>query len=184
MEIAGTRRFQRSPDRKVQATRIGVKTRVQRPLQPGCVKSTCRLAYWYLIPVIDMGFVITSEQGTITGLYGRVTTMVPGSGCLICRGRVDPGVARAEVLDPDERRRLADEGYVPDLGDPDPPVVVYTTMVASVAVSELLERLIGFGVGEPPNELLLRVHERRVSPDRWRRAPRSLLLGPAFLGSR
>lgn len=121
-----------------------------------------RLAYWYLIPVIDMGFVIASRSGIITGLYGRITTMVPGTPCLICRGRIDPEFVRAEMLRPEERARLADEGYAPGLGEPDPSVVTYTTMTASIAVSELLERLIGYG-SDPPSELLVRVHDRKIS---------------------
>ncbi len=121
-----------------------------------------RLAYWYLIPVIDMGFVIASRAGTITGLYGRITTMVPGTPCLVCRGRIDPEFVRAEMMRPEERARLADEGYAPGLGEPDPSVVTYTTMTASIAVGELLERLIGYG-SDPPSELLVRVHDRKIS---------------------
>ena len=43
-----------------------------------------------------------------------------------------------------QRQRLAEEGYAPDLGDPDPAVVAFTTNVASAAVTELLDRLIGW----------------------------------------
>ena len=39
----------------------------------------------------------------------------------------------------------------------------YTTVVASFAVEELLERLIGYGPNPVPGELLIRCHEREVS---------------------
>ena len=141
-----------------------------------------RLAYWYLIPVIDMGFVITSADGAVTGLYGRVTTIGPGSACLLCRGRIDPEFARAEMLRPEERASLVDEGYAPGLGEPDPSVVAYTTMTASAAVAEMLERLIGFGSANPPNELLLRVHDRKVSHLSGRSRPGHYCADPAAWG--
>jgi len=141
-----------------------------------------RLAYWYLIPVIDMGFVIASADGAVTGLYGRITTIGPGSACLFCRGRIDPEFARAEMLRPEERARLVDEGYAPGLGEPDPSVVAYTTMTASVAVAEMLERLIGFGSATPPNELLLRVHDRKVSHLSGRSRPGHYCADPAAWG--
>lgn len=122
-----------------------------------------RLAYWYLIPVIDMGFMISSNKGKITGLYGRITTLMPGTPCLFCRSRLNLEAMRAEVLPPSERQALAREGYVPGLGEPDPSVVTFTTMTASFAVSELLDRLIQFGRPDAPSELLLRVHERKLS---------------------
>jgi molybdopterin/thiamine biosynthesis adenylyltransferase len=140
-----------------------------------------RFAFWYLVPVIDLGLLISSRGGTISGIDGRITTILPGAPCMLCRGAIDPARMRFEALQPEERARLAAEGYAPELGDPDPAVVVHTTMVATFAVNELLERLIGFGGAEPPSELLIRVHEREISrnrrvsrpgcfcadPDRW-----------------
>lgn len=125
-----------------------------------------RLAYRYLIPVVDMGFLISSRDGEIHGLDGRVTTLVPGTPCLLCRGSIDPARMRFESLTPDARKRLAREGYAPELGDPDPAVVAYTTLVASLAINELLERLIGFGGEAPPSEILIRAHERQISRNR------------------
>jgi molybdopterin/thiamine biosynthesis adenylyltransferase len=119
-----------------------------------------RLAYWYCIPVIDMGVVIRATEGEITGLYGRVTTMVPGDACLICRGRVDLQLARDEQQPTDERERLAREGYAQGLGDPDPAVVTYTTLVAALAVDELKRRLFGFGA--PAAELLISISDREL----------------------
>ena len=123
-----------------------------------------RLAAWYLTPVLDLGILLSSdEQGTLTGINGRVTVMSPGGACLQCRGRVDTARAAAEMLTPDERARLVDEGYAPALGGVEPAVVAFTTMTAAVAVSELLERLIGYGDSPRPGEVLLRMHDREIS---------------------
>lgn len=67
-----------------------------------------------------------------------------------------------EGLEPSERMRLAEEGYVPGLGEPDPSVGAYTTITGSFAVAELLDRLFGLS-DEPPTELLIRLHDRVIS---------------------
>lgn len=122
-----------------------------------------RLAYWYLLPVFDTAFLVDSDGQHVRGLFGRVTTVVPGTACLFCRGRIDQAQLAAEALSDEERERLAAEGYVPGLGDPDPSVGSYTTLVGATAVSELLDRLFGLSGDAPPSELLLRVHDRAVS---------------------
>jgi hypothetical protein len=58
---------------------------------------------------------------------------------------------------------LEAEGYAPALPGVEPAVVAYTSAVASAAVNELLERLVGYGQPEPPSEVLLRIHDRRLS---------------------
>jgi molybdopterin/thiamine biosynthesis adenylyltransferase/proteasome lid subunit RPN8/RPN11 len=123
-----------------------------------------RLSTFYLTPVIDVGVLLSSNKdGLLTGIDGRITTMTPGSACLVCRDRVDLARAAAELKTPEERKRLADEGYAPALGQTEPAVIAYTTAVAAAGVNELLDRLIGFGPVERPTETLLRLHEREVS---------------------
>jgi molybdopterin/thiamine biosynthesis adenylyltransferase/proteasome lid subunit RPN8/RPN11 len=123
-----------------------------------------RLTTYLLIPVIDCGVLLTSRQGgNIEGIHGRVTVLVPGQACLVCRNRIDLARASAELLTPEERVRRADEGYAPALGRTEPAVVTFTTSVAAAAVSELLERLIGYGPEPRPGEILLRYHEREIS---------------------
>ena len=124
-----------------------------------------RVASYLLTPVIDCGVLLSSgPEGELTGIDGRVTVLAPGAACLVCRDRIDLRRAAAEMLAPDERRRLADEGYAPALlDDPEPAVVAFTTQVASVAVSELLERLIHYGPDRVPTEILVRNHDREVS---------------------
>lgn len=123
-----------------------------------------RLPTYLLTPVIDCGVLLTSDgQNQLTGIHGRVTTVVPGQACLLCRDRIDVARAAAELMTPEERRRLENEGYAPALGRIEPAVVTYTSLVAATAVSELLERLIGYGPEPRPTEVLLRCHDREIS---------------------
>jgi molybdopterin/thiamine biosynthesis adenylyltransferase len=122
-----------------------------------------RLAAYYLTPLIDCGILISSNRGVVAGIDARVTVQTPGSACLLCRGRIDLARAAAEQLDPAERQVRQDEGYAPELGRVEPAVVTFTSMVASQAVTELLERLIGFGPESVPSEVIIRVHERETS---------------------
>lgn len=130
-----------------------------------------RLSTYFLLPVIDVGVLLSSDaRGILSGIDGRITTLTPGAACLVCRNRIDMARAAAELQTPEERRRLADEGYAPALGQTEPAVVAFTTAVAAAAINELLERLIGYGPAERPSETLLRLHEREISTNRC--APR------------
>jgi molybdopterin/thiamine biosynthesis adenylyltransferase len=123
-----------------------------------------RFATYLLTPVFDSGVLVSSDaRGILRGIDGRVTTLVPGQACLVCRGRIDLARAGAELLTPDERRRREDEGYAPALGHTEPAVVTFTTLVAATAVSEVLERFIGYGPEPRPSEVLLRCHDREIS---------------------
>jgi molybdopterin/thiamine biosynthesis adenylyltransferase len=123
-----------------------------------------RLATYYLTPVFDCGVLISStSSGVITGIDGRVTVMTPGQGCLLCRDRIDLQRAASELMTPSERIRLAAEGYAPGLPGIEPSVITYTTLVAALAVGELLERLIGYGPIPVPGEILARCHDRELS---------------------
>lgn len=123
-----------------------------------------RLASYFLIPVLDCGVLLSSDkEHFLNGINGRVTTMAPGLPCLVCRDRIDLRRAAAEQLEASEQRRLASEGYAPDLGQVEPAVVTFTTAVAAAAVAELLERFIGYGPTPRPSEVLLRFHDREIS---------------------
>ena len=123
-----------------------------------------RLSTYFLIPVFDCGVLLSNgPDGTLADINLRVTTLLPGQGCLICRNRVDLARAASELLTPDERKKRIDEGYAPALGNIEPAVVTFTTTVASLAVSEFLERLIGYGPEPRPSEVLYRAHEREIS---------------------
>jgi len=123
-----------------------------------------RMAYYMLIPVFDCGVLLTSDtEHHLDGIHGRVTSLYPGSACLVCRNRIDIARASSELLTPAERNRRVDEGYAPALEDVEPAVVVFTTIVAAAAVGELLERLTKYGAEPVPSEVLLRIHDREVS---------------------
>jgi hypothetical protein len=131
-----------------------------------------RLAAYYLVPVIDMGVLLSSENGDLRGIDGRITVLSAGSACLVCRGRVDLARAAAEQLPPGERSARQAEGYAPELAGVEPAVVAYTSAVASFAVAELLERLIGYGPAPVPGEILLRFHDREISTNNADPRPR------------
>lgn len=106
------------------------------------------LAHFYLIPVIDLGVDIDpNDEGGYDVFDGRVTVVQPGSPCQICRQLISPqrmleeGMRRRDPVLYDQQRRA---GYVEGGDDPSPAVVTFTTEIASVAVNELLHRLIGF----------------------------------------
>ena len=123
-----------------------------------------RLATYLLTPVIDCGVLLSSDTaGKLTGIDGRITILSPGDACLLCRGRINLARAGAELLTPDERIRREDEGYAPALGQIEPAVVTFTTLVGATAVSELIERLVGYGPEPRPSEILLRCHDREIS---------------------
>lgn len=150
-----------------------------------------RFAYWYLVPVIDMGVLIASTDGQITGVFGRVTTATPGEPCLLCRGEFDPVRAREEQYSENERASLEREGYAQGLAERDPAVVAYTTMVASHAVADMLARIFGFGEQPVPAKSLLDIAHRRIrrlggasrdgcycaAPGKWGRADTATPLG-------
>jgi molybdopterin/thiamine biosynthesis adenylyltransferase len=107
-----------------------------------------RFAYFYLIPVVDMGLAIAPRfDGGLQDLTGRVTVLVPGAPCLLCRGVVDPILARDEDLrrqHPEEYERRKREAYVLGAGNPAPAVVTFATATACLAVDEMLQALTCF----------------------------------------
>jgi hypothetical protein len=129
-----------------------------------------RLSVYYLIPVFDMGVKIDSAEGTIRSVQGRVTTLMPGAACLFCRGRIDADRVRAEVLDalnPDEAARLRREGYAPDLADPDPAVITFTSSVGAAAINQLLHRMTGFmGPDANSTEIIHRFDANHIGKNR------------------
>ena len=121
-----------------------------------------RLPGRVLNTLIDCGVVIDSLAQQVNEIYGRVTTVVPGSACLFCTRDIDPEKVRIESLSPEEYNRQLREGYAPELDTRDPAVIAYTTLVASLAVSEMIDRFIVHGFEQPPNQLRVRALERRT----------------------
>jgi molybdopterin/thiamine biosynthesis adenylyltransferase len=109
-----------------------------------------RFAYYYLTPVIDIGLAIDpgdENSRELKALDGRVTVLATNHTCLLCRGVIDPEIARAETMrreNPEEYEQRKAESYVLGAGIPTPAVVTFTTELACMAINELIHRLQGF----------------------------------------
>ena len=109
-----------------------------------------RLAYYYLVPVIDVGLAIDLGDGDaleIKAMDGRVSVIQPRTTCLLCRGVIDAEIARSEAMrrsNPDEYEQRKAESYVLGEGNPNPAVVTFTTELACMGVTEMIHRLQGF----------------------------------------
>lgn len=126
-----------------------------------------QLSLRYLIPVFDMGVLVDSDGGVIRGVHGRVTTLLPGESCLFCRGRISFEAIRIETLSESEREAQIRDGYAPELGEPAPAVIAFTSGIASAALSELLHRLTGFmGKDRQATEVLHNFDACRVRTNR------------------
>lgn len=129
-----------------------------------------RFAIYYYIPVFDMGVKIDSHEGAIHSIQGRVTTLLPSTACLNCRRRIQPERVRAEsiqAVNPEEAEHLREEGYAPELEDPAPAVIPFTSTVASSALTEFLHRLTGFmGEDRVSSEVLHLIDQTRVRTNR------------------
>ena len=142
-----------------------------------------RWAYAYIAPVIDVAVLVSADPdaATVSGIDGRVTWLGPGAACLLCRGRIDPALAYAEILEPEERKRLAGEGYVREAQTRQPAVVTLTSLVASLATTELLQRL--FGLADlGPTEVIALVLRRELRRNRIPQRPGCFCADPKFLG--
>ena len=112
-----------------------------------------RFAYFYLIPVIDMGIVITvkSDSPEIQDLQGRISYLFPGSDCLLTKGIINPEIAYAENLqreDPEQYQKLKEEAYVIGERNPSPAVITFTSIIAANAVNDFLNRVVSFNKNE------------------------------------
>jgi molybdopterin/thiamine biosynthesis adenylyltransferase len=120
-----------------------------------------RLAYWCLIPVFDLGVVLDSVDGQLRGIYCRLDVQVPGSACVSCSDVIDQERARAEQLPESELVELRQQGYAPEMTDPDPAVIAFTMRVATEAFSEMIVRITGIG-DQAPSRTMTFVHDRSI----------------------
>jgi molybdopterin/thiamine biosynthesis adenylyltransferase len=121
----------------------------------------CRLAIYYLVPVIDMGVSIDpNDDGSIRSIHGRVTMLQPSYACLFCRERITPKGVRDESIrinDPERAKALAAEGYIAGVAAPAPAVIPFTSTVASTAIAEFIDRLVRYKSSDTkPSEFILR----------------------------
>jgi hypothetical protein len=95
-------------------------------------------------------------------------------------------------LDPKRHAALVRAGYVRELGQPDPAVVMFTTAIAARAIMEFMQLMTGFmGDDRTATEVLERFHESEVrtnsrpgqaecycmSPAQWGRGDEKRFLG-------
>lgn len=111
-----------------------------------------RLAYFYGIPVIDVGLRMRrAAQDGGYSMVARLSTVMPGEACLLCRDLINPKRASEEHLErtnPEEFRQQKLQAYVDGAGDPAPAVVTFTTEAATMAVNEMLQGLTDFRQAE------------------------------------
>jgi len=127
-----------------------------------------RLAYFYGIPVIDVGLRMRPVETGGHDIFGRVSTIGPGRPCLLCCKVVSVRRAAEEALertDPAEFQKRKQEAYVIGAGDPAPAVVTFTTEMACVAVNEMIAALTGFHGAE--GMVLNRARRFHVRDDRF-----------------
>ena len=94
-----------------------------------------RISTQYLIPLIDAGIDIDASEGRIRAIGGRVTRTTPESGGLCCVGILDPVRLAQEIMP---------APYVQGAAVPAPSVISLNGVVASLAVTELLDYVTGF----------------------------------------
>ncbi|WP_442579340.1 ThiF family adenylyltransferase [Mesorhizobium sp. ASY16-5R] len=129
-----------------------------------------RLAYYYLVPVIDVGLAIDVDRGAppvLRALDGRVSVLTPRETCLICRDIVSAEAARGEAMkraDPEAYEQRKAEAYVVGERNPAPAVVTFTTELACMAVNEMIQRLQGFR--DPDGSTAHRVRKFHLGEDR------------------
>lgn len=121
-----------------------------------------RLAYMLLIPVLDVGVRVVRRDDRLAEVLCRLNIQVPGSGCVQCWGTVDPERARAELMARADLEAVQRDGYAPDIDTPDPAVISYTTLVASLAVAEMIARLTGL-TPEFPDRVMFMASRRQIS---------------------
>jgi hypothetical protein len=103
-----------------------------------------QIAYQYLIPAINLGVRITSENGTISHAIGIIDVLRPDKPCLWCKQFLRSERITAESIPTKNRKNLLREGYVEDIDTPTPSVISFTSSVASQAVTLFIHFVTNF----------------------------------------
>jgi hypothetical protein len=103
-----------------------------------------QIAYQYLIPAINLGVRITSDEGKISHTIGVIDVLHPDKACLWCKQFLHSERIRAESMSPRERQKLQRDGYVEDIDTPTPSVISFTSSVSSQAVSLFIHMFTNF----------------------------------------
>jgi molybdopterin/thiamine biosynthesis adenylyltransferase len=119
------------------------------------------LVQQYLVPVVDVG--IEVQPGEVSSRAGGgVRVLRPGRPCLQCMRVLDPGLVREELLSDTERLRELELGYLRGGQIAAPAVVALNGVVASLAVTEICDLLIGL-FASSPDRLIYRAETRAVA---------------------
>ncbi len=94
-----------------------------------------QVAYQYLIPCIDIGSIIKTKEGQISGIFGRVQMLGPDQACLWCSRLLRSDEIRRDMMD--EAAKAADP-YFSDKGVIAPAVISLNGTVVSLAVTSIL----------------------------------------------
>lgn len=100
----------------------------------------------YYVPLIDLGINIQVENRVVRRIGGRVMSLLPGDPCLDCLGYLDHGALERELA---QAGLVAHTPYITGADQPEPAVVSYNGVVASLGVNEMLRFLLP---GFPPTE--------------------------------
>ena len=114
-----------------------------------------QLAAQYLVPLIDLGIEIQGGGGG-TRAGGGVRVVRPDDPFLHCMGILDPALVREDFLSEQQRRLEAQLGYLRGGTEPAPSVVALNGVVASLAVIEVLDLLLGLFAAQPRRVLYRR----------------------------
>lgn len=102
-----------------------------------------QVAYQHFIPCIDLGSTITQTKGMITGIFGRIQLLSPGTPCLWCSSLLDSAEVRRDMMNEAERKL---DPYIVGAQEPAPSVVSLNGIVVSLAVTMLLGIVAGVPV--------------------------------------
>jgi hypothetical protein len=104
-----------------------------------------KIASFYMIPYLDLGVRIDSDgKGGVDQVCGSVHYLKPGGSSLLSRNQISMEQVRAAGLrrrDPSEYKKLLEEGYIRGVQEDRPAVIQLNTLIASIAINELLARL-------------------------------------------
>lgn len=103
-----------------------------------------QIAYQFLIPTINLGVALDSEEGEIRAGNGVVQILRPDTACLWCAEHLDSERIAAESLPHELRKDRIEEGYLRGLEEAAPSVVSLTTTLAGLGVTWFLQLLTGF----------------------------------------
>ncbi len=94
-----------------------------------------QVAYQYLIPCIDIGSSITTTEGEVTGIFGRVQLLGPDQPCLWCSELLSSEEVRRDMMNKFERKA---DPYIQGANVPAPSVISLNGTAVSLAVTMLL----------------------------------------------